>query len=57
MNKIRFIVFSMVLLSANPLENISNIQRITAVFQRGRMLDRRALDAMLAEAERMAKEE
>lgn len=44
----------LVLLSANPLEDIRNTQRIQAVVLNGRYLDRRALDELLAEAERAA---
>ncbi len=38
----------LVLLDANPLDDIRNTQRIRAVVLRGRYLDRRALDALLA---------
>ena len=44
----------LVLLAANPLEAISNTQKISAVVARGRLFDRPALDAMLADAERRA---
>ena len=40
----------LVLLDANPLENIRNTRRINAVFANGRLLDRAALDGLLAEA-------
>ena len=40
----------LVLLDANPLENIRNTRRINAVFANGRLLDRAALDELLAEA-------
>ncbi len=43
-----------VLLDANPLENISNTQRIWAVVANGRYLSRSDLDAMLAGVERTA---
>ena len=43
-------VADLVLLDANPLEDIANTRRIRAVIQGGRLLDRRALDAMLAGA-------
>ena len=43
-------VADLVLLDANPLEDIANTRRIRAVIQDGRLLDRRALDAMLAGA-------
>jgi len=38
----------LVLLDANPLSDIHNTQKISAVVSNGRMLDRPALDAMLA---------
>jgi imidazolonepropionase-like amidohydrolase len=38
----------MVLLSANPLEDINNTRKIAAVFFQGRMFDRAALNRMLA---------
>ena len=44
----------LVLLDANPLEDISNTTRIRAVMANGRYLDRDALDAVLAEAEKAA---
>jgi len=40
---------SMVLLEANPLQDISNTKRIAAVILEGRYLDRGALDTMLRE--------
>ena len=39
-----------VLLDADPLLNIDNTQRIDAVIVQGRLLDRKALDSLLAEA-------
>ncbi|MDQ4076678.1 MAG: amidohydrolase family protein [Chloroflexota bacterium] len=42
----------LVLLDANPLEDIRNTQTIRAVVLDGRYLDRQALDDLLAEAER-----
>jgi len=39
-----------VLLDANPVENISNTRRIFAVIRNGRYFDRAALDALLARA-------
>jgi imidazolonepropionase-like amidohydrolase len=42
----------LVVLDANPLEDIRNTQRIRAVVLNGRYLDRFALDRLLAEAER-----
>jgi tetratricopeptide (TPR) repeat protein len=44
----------LVLLDANPLDNIRNTQRIAAVVVRGRYLDRGALDGMLAAVEKTA---
>jgi imidazolonepropionase-like amidohydrolase len=41
----------LVLLEANPLEAISNTQKINAVVVNGRFLNRRALDGLLAQAE------
>lgn len=46
----------MVLLDANPLADIANVQRIRAVFLAGRLLDRRELDELLAEAKRVAQQ-
>lgn len=40
----------LVLLDADPLADIRNTRRIRAVFANGRLLDRRALDRLLAEA-------
>ena len=45
-----------VLLDANPLEDITNTRRIRAVVADGRLFDRAALDALLADAERNAGE-
>jgi adenine deaminase len=44
-------IADLVLLDANPLEDIRNTQRINAVVSNGRLFDRKALDKMLAEAE------
>jgi imidazolonepropionase-like amidohydrolase len=44
----------LVLLDANPLEDIGNTQRIAAVVLNGRYLDRQALDGLLTAAERAA---
>lgn len=44
-----------VLLDANPLEDIRNTQKIRAVVLNGRLLGRRELDRLLAEAEASAK--
>lgn len=46
----------LVLLEANPLEDIANTRRIRAVVANGRYFDRDALDAMLAEVERVVQE-
>jgi imidazolonepropionase-like amidohydrolase len=43
-------VADLVLLDANPLAEIANTKRIRAVIQGGRLLDLRAIDAMLARA-------
>jgi imidazolonepropionase-like amidohydrolase len=45
----------MVLLYANPLEDIGNTRKIWAVIYNGKFFDRPALDQMLAHAEAMAK--
>ena len=45
----------LVLLDANPLEDIHNTQRIRAVVLNGRYLDRAALDKLLAQAEANAR--
>ena len=45
----------LVLLDADPLADIRNTTRIRAVVADGRLIDRTALDAMLARAERLAK--
>ena len=42
---------NLVLLNANPLTEIHNTQRIDAVVLRGKLLDRRALDALLSHAQ------
>lgn len=44
----------LVLLDANPLDDITNTQRIAAVFTAGRMFDRTALDSLLLHAEQIA---
>lgn len=41
-------IADLVLLEANPLEDIRNTKRIVAVISEGRLLDRKALDSMLA---------
>jgi imidazolonepropionase-like amidohydrolase len=45
-------VADLVLLDGNPLDDIANTKRISAVIQGGRVLDRQALDGLLAEARR-----
>ena len=47
----------LVLLDANPLEEISNTRRIAAVVVNGRYLPKEALRKLLAEAEAAAKRE
>lgn len=44
----------LVLLEANPLEDIANTRRIHAVIANGRTFDRAALDSLLDEAEAFA---
>lgn len=44
----------LVLLDANPLEDIRNTEKIRAVAINGKLLDRRDLDALLAEVEQFA---
>jgi hypothetical protein len=46
----------LVLLDANPLQDIHNTRKIRAVVLNGRYLDRAALDKLLAQAEANAKE-
>jgi hypothetical protein len=45
----------LVLLDANPLTDIANTQRIRAVIVNGRLLDRAAIDRLLADVERSAR--
>jgi imidazolonepropionase-like amidohydrolase len=47
---------SMVLVRANPLEDISNAQQIESVFLRGQYFSREDLDQMLDEAKRLAQQ-
>jgi imidazolonepropionase-like amidohydrolase len=47
-------VADLVLLDANPLEDIHNTQMIKAVVVNGRLLNREALDGLLAQAEAAA---
>ena len=42
-------IADLVLLDANPLENIGNTKRIAAVVSSGRLLDRKALDGLLTD--------
>jgi imidazolonepropionase-like amidohydrolase len=44
-------IADLVLLDANPLEDIRNTQKIYAVILNGRLLDRKALDKLLVEAQ------
>ncbi len=46
----------LLLLDANPLDNISNTQRINSVIIGGRLLSRAALDALLQESVRLAQD-
>src|SRR3984893_15586976 len=48
-------VADLVLLSANPLDDIHNTKKITAVIANGRLYDRPALDRMLKDVEAAAK--
>ncbi len=48
-------IADLVLLDANPLENISNTKRIFAVVANGRYLPKETLEKMLAQVERSAK--
>jgi imidazolonepropionase-like amidohydrolase len=48
-------IADLVLLSANPLEDIQNTRKITAVIANGRVFDRRDLDQILREVEAAAK--
>jgi Amidohydrolase family len=44
-------IADLLLLDANPLEDIRNTQRINSVVSNGRLFDRKALDKMLVQAE------
>jgi imidazolonepropionase-like amidohydrolase len=48
-------IADLVLLDANLLEDIKNVEKISAVIVQGRFFDRRALDTMLAEIETAAR--
>ena len=50
----RGLIASMVLVRANPLEDISNAQQIEGVFLRGRYFTREDLDQLLSEARQLA---
>jgi imidazolonepropionase-like amidohydrolase len=45
----------LVLLTANPIDDIHNTQKISAVVTNGRFLDRGALDRILSQVEAYAK--
>lgn len=46
----------LVLLDANPLDDLANTERIAGVVLRGRLFDRAALDSLLESAERAARQ-
>ena len=48
-------IADLVLLDADPLSDISNTQKIRAVIVNGRVLDRKALDSLLTDAENAVK--
>jgi len=48
-------IADLVLLTANPLDNIRNTQKISAVAARGRLFDRAALDGILRQVQAAAK--
>ncbi len=48
-------IANLLLLDANPLEDIGNTKKISVVILNGRFFDRRALDEMLANAEEFAR--
>lgn len=47
-------IADLLLLDANPLQDIRNTTRINAVVVNGRLLDRAALDGMLSQVETAA---
>jgi adenine deaminase len=49
-------IADLVLLAANPLEDIHNTKKITAVIANGRLFDRAALDRILKQVESAAKQ-
>ena len=50
-------IADLLLLSANPLDDIHNTQKITAVIADGRLFDRTALDQILMKVEFAAKQQ
>ena len=48
-------VADLLLLDANPLDDIQNTQKIRAVILRGKLLDRNSLDELLTKEENFAK--
>ena len=48
-------IADLVLLDANPLDDIQNTRRIAAVVTRGQLLDRAALRKLLAEIEQRSR--
>jgi hypothetical protein len=54
-DELTLMVADLVLLKADPLENIPNTSKISEVFLAGKEFDRAALDHMLATAEAAAK--
>lgn len=50
-----FVSFRRLTLSADPLPNIAGTQRIEAIVVDGRLLDRKALDSLLLDAETAVK--
>ena len=50
----REITANLILLDANPLDDIKSTTRINAVFQNGRHLSRKVLDGILADVESAA---
>ena len=50
-------IADLLLLTANPLEDIRNTRKISAVLAAGRLFDRAALDQMLTQVETAAKKQ
>jgi imidazolonepropionase-like amidohydrolase len=48
-------IADLVLLNANPLDDIHNTEKISAVILRGKLLDRIQLDGLLAREENFAR--